>query len=106
MWKMGGAPVRRTGKYAVTKEEYEPERYPSSCNGPCYFISDVANEKLVEESYKHEEFKLEDMYVTGVLRYAKKFHPSFIAVLEMKTVFLFLEYQKANSCASIWAKRI
>jgi hypothetical protein len=72
MWKMGGAPVRRTGKYAVTKEEYEPERYPSSCNGPCYFISDVANEKLVEESYKHEEFKLEDMYVTGVLRYAKK----------------------------------
>jgi len=68
MWKMGGAPVRRTGKYAVTKEEYEPERYPSSCNGPCYFISDVANEKLVDESYKHNEFKLEDMYVTGVLR--------------------------------------
>ena len=33
--------------------------------GPCYFINDKANNQLVEESYKHPEFKLEDMFVTG-----------------------------------------
>lgn len=68
MWKMGGAPVRRTGKYAVTEEEFAPPKYPGSCNGPCYFISREANDKLVDESFKQAEFKLEDMYVTGILR--------------------------------------
>lgn len=68
MVKMGTAPVRRTGKYAVTKEEFGADRYPGACQGPCYFINDLANNKIVEESFKHEEFKLEDMYVTGVLR--------------------------------------
>ena len=33
-----------------------------------YFISREANDKLVEESFRHDEFKLEDMYVTGILR--------------------------------------
>lgn len=68
MWKMGGAPVRRTGKYAVTEDEFAASKYPGSCMGPCYFISGEANDQLVEESFKHKEFKLEDMYVTGVLR--------------------------------------
>jgi len=68
MVKMGTAPVRRTGKYAVTKEEFAADRYPGACQGPCYFINDQANNKIVEESFKHQEFKLEDMFVTGVLR--------------------------------------
>ena len=65
MVKMGTAPVRRTGKYAVTKEEFAADRYPGACQGPCYFINDQANNKIVEESFKHQEFKLEDMFVTG-----------------------------------------
>jgi len=60
--------VRRTGKYAVTEEEFAPSKYPASCNGPCYFISREANDKLVLESFNQKEFKLEDMYVTGILR--------------------------------------
>lgn len=68
MVQMGKAPVRRTGKYAVTEEEFPGKNYPAACQGPCYFINDKANNQLVEESYKHPEFKLEDMFVTGVLR--------------------------------------
>ena len=52
----------------MTEEEFAPPKYPGSCNGPCYFISREANDKLVDESFKQAEFKLEDMYVTGILR--------------------------------------
>ncbi|KAL3639550.1 Hydroxyproline O-galactosyltransferase galt6 [Castilleja foliolosa] len=55
----------RTGKWAVTYEEWPEEDYPAYANGPGYIISsDIANSVLLDfEKHKLRLFKMEDVSV-------------------------------------------
>ena len=56
--------VLRTGKWAVTREEWESDTYPDYVNGPCYALT-VEAVKGVLRVRPEKEMWLEDLYVTG-----------------------------------------
>ena len=57
----------RRGKYAVTMEEYPFDRYPLYAAGPSYVISNDLSPELFGTSEYVPFFRMEDVYVTGIL---------------------------------------
>ena len=57
----------RRGPYAVTIDEYPLDRYPPYAAGPLYVISNDLPPELFETSEYVPRFRMEDVYVTGIL---------------------------------------
>eukprot|EP00116_Pleurobrachia_bachei_P004426 sb/3464688/ len=71
--RFGGMPVFRNGRYQVTKEEWEPDRFPPYCSGGGYSLNRQAIMKLLEVHYSGVQplFLVEDAFI-GVLAYHAK----------------------------------
>lgn len=60
----------RSGKYAVSYDEYPRIAYPNFCGGPAYVMNRQALEAIHKRSLTAHFFKLEDVFVTGLLAIA------------------------------------
>ena len=61
--------VWREGKWAVSPEVYDSEKYPNYCNGPCYLIPKSTSEKLYEFSKSTKaDLQADDALLTGIFR--------------------------------------
>ena len=60
----GKKPLRGTGLYAVTVEDYNRTTYPDFCSSPAYLLSSDMVHKLVEMfDVGKKPFKMEDVYI-------------------------------------------
>ena len=64
---ISGVGPLRSGKYAVTKDEYPPDDYPPYAAGSSYVISNELSPELYEASDYVRRMPIEDVYVTGLL---------------------------------------
>ena len=64
---IGYAPVRRTGKWALSVEQYPFDHLPLYLSGCGYGMSRDAAEQLVKTSEYVPQLPVEDLYVTGIL---------------------------------------
>lgn len=63
-WK----PIRNvTSKYFISQEQYKPPLYPDFNTGPAYVLTNDIIEPLYRASLGGTFFKLEDVYVTGMM---------------------------------------
>ena len=61
--------VWREGRWAVSPEVYDSEKYPNYCNGPCYLMPKSASKTLYEMSQKTKaDLQADDALLTGVFR--------------------------------------
>ena len=61
-------PVQRTGKYAVSLEEYSEKIYPNFCAGPGQVWTRKSAEKIYQSGIRTPLFSLEDVFLTGIVR--------------------------------------
>lgn len=66
------AQVQRSGKWAVTKSEYQREKYPTFCSGLAYLMRPVMADRLIEASTSAPSLWVDDVYVTGLLAEAAR----------------------------------
>ena len=59
--------VSRTGKWAITKEQYAPDVYPDYCQGLGYALTLDYAAIIYETSLYTPFLEIEDAYVTGVV---------------------------------------
>ena len=79
VWKK--AWVRRAGKYWMSKKQYKEKYYPPYCGGSAYVMSgDVVKilSELAIEDKRTQFFRMEDIYVTGILAKQAKINPFMI----------------------------
>lgn len=63
-WK----PIRNTtSKYYISPAQFKPTLYPDFNTGPAYVLTNDVIEPLYRESLEGVFFKLEDVYVTGMM---------------------------------------
>lgn len=61
--------VWREGRWAVSPEVYDSEKYPNYCNGPCYLMPKSASKTLYEMSQNTKaDLQADDALLTGVFR--------------------------------------
>lgn len=61
--------VWREGRWAVSPEVYDSEKYPNYCNGPCYLMPKSASKTLYEMSQSTKtDLQADDALFTGVFR--------------------------------------
>ena len=61
--------VWREGRWAVSPEVYDSEKYPNYCNGPCYLMPKSASKTLYEMSQSTKaDLQADDALLTGVFR--------------------------------------
>jgi len=58
---------KKSHKYYVSFEEYPKKTYPIYCNGPSYMMSTDLAPLLYEKSLDTKFFRMEDVYITGIL---------------------------------------
>ena len=65
--------VWRQGKWAVSPEVYDSEKYPNYCNGPCYLMPKSVTKRLydIAKSTK-SDLQADDALLTGVFRSKSK----------------------------------
>ena len=63
-----GTYPHRKGKYIITEREYSKERFPSACAGTAFITAYSLTKRLVDVIPDSMPVRLEDIYVTGVLR--------------------------------------
>ncbi|XP_065646643.1 beta-1,3-galactosyltransferase 1 [Hydra vulgaris] len=61
--KIENALVSRSGRYKVTKEEYEIDTYDSYCSGGGYFLSASSVEKMIPLFDLNHVFRIDDAYI-------------------------------------------
>lgn len=61
------ADVQRSGKWAVSKAEYQPDKYPTFCSGLAYVMRAEMAARLSEASGRVATLWVDDVYVTGLL---------------------------------------
>lgn len=59
--------VQRTGKWAVSREEYPSKTYPAFCSGLAYVMRPELASKLFRASSRIPPLWVDDVYVTGLL---------------------------------------
>lgn len=64
---IGFAPVKRTGKWQLSPEEFPFDRFPLYLSGCGYGMSVDAAKRLVKTSEYVPQIPLEDVYITGIL---------------------------------------
>jgi beta-1,3-galactosyltransferase 1 len=64
-----GTSVKRTGKWALSKEEYPGDSYPTYCSGIAYFMTPDVSSKLFNTAHLKgiKVMWIDDVFVTGVL---------------------------------------
>lgn len=68
-WK----PIRNvTSKYYISPSQYQPAKYPDFNTGPAYVLTSDIVQPLYEASLNDTFFKLEDVYVTGIVAHKLK----------------------------------
>ena len=67
--KPSNVPVLRKGKWGVTREEYNAATYPAYCLGPAIGFTRSAAVSILETAKKTEFYKIDDVYISGILRY-------------------------------------
>ncbi|KAK6148482.1 hypothetical protein DH2020_019394 [Rehmannia glutinosa] len=90
----------RSGKWAVTYEEWPEEDYPPYANGPGYIISsDIANSILSDfEKHKLRLFKMEDVSVGMWVEKVNSTKPvEYIFTSEIYFSFVILRYSPVSS---------
>jgi len=60
--------VRREGKWEMAVEEFPENRYPTSCLGWCFVLSQGVTKELYQASLLTHLIHLEDVTFTGILR--------------------------------------
>ncbi|CAL4190389.1 unnamed protein product, partial [Meganyctiphanes norvegica] len=60
--------VQRAGKWKVSRREYPSNSYPSYCHGLGYLLQPAAAHRLLQHIPDTTYFKIEDVFVTGILR--------------------------------------
>ena len=61
--------VWREGRWAVSEEIYQNEKYPNYCNGPCYLMPKATSQQLLDVSRNTaSDLQADDALITGVLR--------------------------------------
>ena len=61
--------VWREGKWAVSPDIYDSEKFPNYCNGPCYLMPKSATERLYEISKStNTDLQADDALLTGIFR--------------------------------------
>ena len=71
-----GLGVHRMGKYKVSEKDFEADIFPTACAGTAFMMEmGVVKEllRIVKHPMGPAPFRLEDVYVTGVLRAAANF---------------------------------
>lgn len=63
----GGGRVARTGRWAVSNEEFPMSRYPPYMSGTSYVISGASAPRLLYASQHLPYLSIEDAFITGVL---------------------------------------
>lgn len=61
------APVQRSGKWAVSHEEYPSKTYPAFCSGLAYVMRPELANKLFRWANKVPALWVDDVFVTGIL---------------------------------------
>lgn len=70
------SPVLRKGKYNMSFERYNKTLYPAFVAGPSYIMTRTTAVRLAAESIKHgDPWRLEDVYLTGILTDRLGFEP-------------------------------
>ena len=65
-------PVRRTGKWGMSRADFPSERYPKYVRGGAYVLPVPLARELLEASKYFKLFPWEDVYVNGILAKAVK----------------------------------
>ena len=61
--------VWRTGQWAVDKNLYPADKYPTYCNGPCYLMPSLTASRLHDlVSVTPSDLQADDAFISGVLR--------------------------------------
>lgn len=63
-WK----PIRnKKSKYYISRQQYKPAVFPDFTTGPAYLISSCVIHDLYLAALNHTYFKLEDVFITGIV---------------------------------------
>lgn len=73
-WFRHNNTVHRADKWAVTKQEYPSNIYPTYTFGIGYLLSNFSCQRLIEAASHphHQVIRIGDVYITGILREAAK----------------------------------
>ncbi|KAL3836333.1 hypothetical protein ACJMK2_021766 [Sinanodonta woodiana] len=63
-----GRPVRRSGKYAVSKDELPSSQYPPYVSGPSYILPYAAIPDMLDLAERLPYCPVDDAFMTGVMR--------------------------------------
>ncbi|KAJ8983528.1 hypothetical protein NQ317_012019 [Molorchus minor] len=93
-WK----PIRnKKSKYYISPQQYKPSTFPDFTTGPAYLLPAQISKDLYVAALNHTYFKLEDVFVTGIVANGlkiKRIHaPEF---LNKKGIFYPLQRAKRN----------
>ncbi|CAH0562037.1 unnamed protein product [Brassicogethes aeneus] len=94
-WK----PIRnKKSKYYISPQQYKPSVFPDFTTGPAYLLPAQISKELYTAALNHTYFKLEDVFVTGIVANGlkiKRVHAS--EFLNKKVSFTTCNLQKAIS---------